>query len=116
MHLIALAWIYVALMMALAEAFSPSGRLLGALFTFVLYGLLPLGVVLYIGDAPRRRRQRLQAEQAEQAMRAAQAPNATLTQAEPAPVPAHAEPATSSDPSVQPDAGRKAPAAPVPPV
>lgn len=56
MYIVAIAWIYVAFMMALAEAFHPLGGLLGALITFVLYGLLPLGIVLYIMGAPQRRR------------------------------------------------------------
>jgi len=52
--LVALAWIYVVLLMAVAEATSPVGSLLGALVTFVLYGALPLAIVLYLLDAPRR--------------------------------------------------------------
>lgn len=64
MHLVALAWIYVVLMMALAEALAPNGTVLGAVFTFLLYGLLPLSIVLYVMATPMRRRarQRAQAE------------------------------------------------------
>jgi hypothetical protein len=58
MYLIAIAWIYVVLMMALAEALSSQGSVLGAIFTLLLYGVLPLAVVLYIGGAPRRWRAR----------------------------------------------------------
>ena len=36
MHVVALAWIYVVLMMAVVEAMSPDGTLLGAILTFVL--------------------------------------------------------------------------------
>jgi hypothetical protein len=53
--LVAIAWIYVVLLMAVAEATSPGGSLLGALVTFVLYGALPLAIVLYLLDTPRRR-------------------------------------------------------------
>jgi hypothetical protein len=53
MHLIAIAWIYVVLMMALAEALSSQGTVLGAVITFLFYGLLPLGLVLYIVSTPR---------------------------------------------------------------
>lgn len=60
MYLVAIAWIYVVLMMAVAEAFSTQGSLLGALITFVLYGVLPLGLVLYILNTPHRKA-RLQA-------------------------------------------------------
>ena len=58
MHIVALAWIYVVLMMALVEALSPDGTLLGAILTFVFYGVLPLSIVLYImSRGSRRRRQ-----------------------------------------------------------
>ena len=61
MHLVALAWIYVALMMALAEAFSPQGSVLGAVITLMMYGVLPLALVLYLLSAPARRRARASA-------------------------------------------------------
>ncbi len=63
MNLIAIAWGYVALMMALAEATSSQGSILGALITFVLYGVLPISILLYIMGAPRRREARKRAEQ-----------------------------------------------------
>ena len=56
MYLVLIAWIYVAFMMAAAEATSPIGSLLGAVFTFLLYGVLPMGVVAYIMGTPARRR------------------------------------------------------------
>ncbi len=62
MHLVALAWIYVVLMMAVVEALSPQGSVLGAFFTFLLYGVLPLSIVLYVMGAPMRRRARQRAE------------------------------------------------------
>lgn len=62
MWIIAIAWMYVALMMALAEATNPQGTVLGALITFLLYGLGPLALVMYIMGTPGRRRARLQAE------------------------------------------------------
>ncbi|MEY4725676.1 MAG: hypothetical protein RLZ36_303 [Pseudomonadota bacterium] len=58
MYLVLIAWIYVAFMMAIAEATSPVGSLLGAVFTFLLYGLLPMSVVGYIMGTPARRRAR----------------------------------------------------------
>jgi len=60
--LVALAWIYVVLLMAVAEATSPVGSALGALLTFVLYGVLPLALALYLLGAPRRRAARRRAE------------------------------------------------------
>lgn len=62
MYLVAIAWIYVVLMMAVAEAMSTQGTLLGAFFTLLLYGVLPLAVLLYILGTPHRRRARRMAE------------------------------------------------------
>jgi hypothetical protein len=62
MYLVALAWIYVVLMMAVVEAGSPQGTVLGAFFTFILYGVLPLALVLYLLGTPGRRRLRRRAE------------------------------------------------------
>jgi len=53
--LIVIAWLYVVLMMAVAEGFSSQGSLLGALITFLLYGVLPLGLVIYIMNTPHRK-------------------------------------------------------------
>ncbi len=58
MLLVAIAWMYVVLMVAVVEATSSQGTLLGALVTLALYGLLPLGIVLYLVASPARRRQR----------------------------------------------------------
>jgi mannose/fructose/N-acetylgalactosamine-specific phosphotransferase system component IID len=58
MMIVTIAWMYVVLMMALAEAFSSSGSVLGAIFTFLLYGVLPLSIVLYVMGTPARRRAR----------------------------------------------------------
>ena len=74
MYLIAIAWIYVVLMMAVAEALSTQGTVLGAVITFVMYGAAPLSVVLYLMGTPMRRRQRQAAEAAE-----AQAAEAALS-------------------------------------
>ncbi|MFZ2737894.1 MAG: hypothetical protein WBI20_00560 [Burkholderiaceae bacterium] len=55
MYLIAIAWIYVALMMAVAEATHANGTVFGALVTFFLYGVAPCALVLYLMGAPQRR-------------------------------------------------------------
>ncbi len=65
MYLVALAWMYVVLMMAVAEATAPHGTVLGAVFTLLLYGVLPLSVLMYILGTPSRRRARRAAEAAE---------------------------------------------------
>ena len=66
MYLVAIAWAYVALMMAAAEAISPQGSLFGAFVTLMLYGVLPLGLLLYILGTPGRKRRRRAAESAAQ--------------------------------------------------
>lgn len=73
MYLVAIAWMYVVAMMALAEALSPQGSVLGAVITFVFYGLLPLSIVLYVMGTPMRRRARMAAEREEAQREAAEA-------------------------------------------
>jgi hypothetical protein len=94
MHLVVIAWLYVALMMAVAEATNTNGTVLGAVFTFLLYGLAPVALVIYLMATPARRRAIKEREAAEReaAIRAAAA---------------H---------SVAPDADGEAPADPVTPV
>ena len=75
MYLVLIAWIYVAFMMAIAEATSPVGSLLGAAFTFLLYGVLPMSVVGYIMGAPARRRAIKAKEEAEREREQALAAN-----------------------------------------
>lgn len=65
MYLVAIAWMYVVLMMALAEAMAPQGTVLGAVFTLLLYGVGPLALLLYILGTPVRKRARRAAEAAE---------------------------------------------------
>lgn len=72
MYLIAIAWMYVVLMMALAEAMAPQGTVLGAVFTLLLYGVGPLALLLYILGTPVRKRARRAAEAAEAEALAAQ--------------------------------------------
>ena len=73
MHVVAIAWIFVVVLMAAAEATAPNGTVLGALFTLLLYGALPLSIVMYVLGTPMRRRKRQQAEALAAAAEAAQA-------------------------------------------
>jgi len=93
MYLIVIAWIYVVLLMSIAEATNSNGTLLGALVTFVLYGAGPVTLVVYLMGAPARSKaiKKREAEARSQQM-AATSPGA---------VPA--------GPSVEPDAGSHAP-------
>lgn len=94
MHLILIAWLYVTLLMGVAQAAAPQGTIFGGLLTFVFYGLLPAALVGYILATPARKRALRARREAEQA--------------------AHeASQAREAAPSIgQPDAGGHAPAAP----
>jgi hypothetical protein len=56
MHIVAIAWMFVVVLMSAAEATSPRGSILGAIFTLLLYGILPMALVLYLIATPARRR------------------------------------------------------------
>lgn len=56
MYLVAIAWMFVVVCMAAVEATTSS--LFGALGTLLFYGLLPLGLVLWLLGTPQRRRNR----------------------------------------------------------
>jgi len=58
MYIVVIAWLYVALMMAVAEATNTTGTVLGAIVTFVLYGLAPVALVVYLMGTPARRKAR----------------------------------------------------------
>lgn len=66
MYIVAIAWAFVVLLMALTEATSSQGTVLGAFFTLLLYGVLPLSIVLYLMGTPARRQARRRAEQQSQ--------------------------------------------------
>ena len=97
MYIVPIAWLYVALMMSVAEATNTTGTVLGAIVTFVLYGLLPTALMLYFMGTPGRKRKIRAQEMA----------------AREAAIAAHAADAQAS---VEPDAGGEAPADPVAPV
>jgi hypothetical protein len=56
MYLVALGWMYVVLMMAVAEATASNGTVLGAIITFFLYGVGPLALLMYIMGTPGRKK------------------------------------------------------------
>jgi uncharacterized membrane protein len=62
MYLIVIAWLYVTLLMGLAEAFSTQGTVLGAIITFLLYGVVPMSLLVYVMGTPLRKKARLRAE------------------------------------------------------
>lgn len=81
MYLVAIAWLYVALMMAVAEAHHPNGTVLGAIVTFLFYGLLPTALVMYLMGTPLRRKAARAKEAVEDAERLAAAATLGHTQA-----------------------------------
>ncbi len=66
MYIVAIAWMFVVTLMAVVEAVASNGSLLGAIITFVFYGILPLGLVLYLLGTPLRMRHNKAKEAAEQ--------------------------------------------------
>ncbi len=67
MHIAAVGWIYVTLMMAITEETVVAG-----IMTFFLYGVLPTVIILYVGGSGQRRKRREQQQwQARQERQAA---------------------------------------------
>ncbi|MDI1261189.1 hypothetical protein [Aquabacterium sp.] len=64
MWIVAIAWMFVVLLMSIAEAVSPIGSVLGAIVTFFLYGVGPLSLVMYLLGTPMRRKARRAREDA----------------------------------------------------
>jgi hypothetical protein len=61
MHIIAVGWMYVVLMMSITEE-----SVIAGIMTFLLYGVLPLAIFLYITGSGRRKRRRAAAENRDQ--------------------------------------------------
>jgi hypothetical protein len=58
MYIVVIGWLYVAFMMAVAEATNANGSVLGAIVTFLLYGVGPVALVVYLMREPARKRRR----------------------------------------------------------
>lgn len=101
MHLVIIAWLYVTLMMAVAEATNTTGTVLGAIITFLLYGALPVVLIVYIMRTPARRQANREKDRAarEAAMQAGAAASAA-----------------TQDSALAPDQGSQPPADPLAPV
>ena len=85
MYLVIIAWMYVVLMMSVAEATNSNGTVLGAIVTFFLYGVGPAGLLAYLMGTPARKRAIKKREAEELAL------------------------ARAADPLAQPDTGSHAP-------
>jgi biotin transporter BioY len=53
MYIVAIAWIYVVFMMSITEQ-----SIIAGIMTFLLYGVLPLSVILYLAGARQRKNKR----------------------------------------------------------
>ena len=104
MILVALAWMYVVLMVAVVEASGSAGSFLGALFTVALYGVLPMSIVLYLMLSPARRRSRRHAELAGAADPTGSADSTALTASTASTAPT-APTASAQAPAVSRDSG-----------
>ncbi|WP_334187649.1 hypothetical protein [Noviherbaspirillum sp.] len=61
MYIVAIAWMYVVFMMSITERTVVAG-----IMTFLLYGVLPLSVILYLMGTPQRKRNRAAREKQQQ--------------------------------------------------
>lgn len=73
MHIAAVGWIYVVLMMAITEESVVAG-----IMTFLFYGVLPVLLILYVTGSGNRRRRRAQ-EQAEKHAQKLSSDNSSTT-------------------------------------
>ncbi len=69
MFIVAIGWIYVVLMMSITETTPVAG-----VMTFVLYGLLPVALLLYISGGGKRKRRRIAEEQRQAAAKKEETP------------------------------------------
>ena len=76
MYIVVIGWLYVASMMAVAEATNANGSLLGAIVTFILYGVGPVALVVYLMREPARKRRRKAAALADRTAAASAKPDA----------------------------------------
>ena len=62
LYLVAIAWVYVVLLMAMTEA-----SIVAGVMTFALYCVFPLSIILYVMGTPQRKRKRQAAQRSQQA-------------------------------------------------
>jgi hypothetical protein len=74
MYLVVIGWIYVVLMMSVAEATNTNGTVLGAVVTFFLYGVGPAALAAYLMGTPARKKKIKKREAEERAAHLAAQP------------------------------------------
>ncbi len=60
-YIVAIGWLYVVIMMAVTETSFPAGAV-----TLLCYGILPLGLFLWIAGTPQRRRKAVSSHAADE--------------------------------------------------
>ncbi len=111
MYIVPIAWLYVAVMMAVVEANSTTGTLLGSIITFLLYGLMPVGLLVYLMSSSARKAARRARETEEGGETAEASETATAVALSASEKPLEARHETSGAAPIEPDAGHHAPAA-----
>ena len=79
MYIVAIAWLYVVLMMSIVEE-----SVIAGIMTFLFYGVVPVGIILYVMGTPQRKRRRLEAEKMRREQAAQDTANATGEEHKPA--------------------------------
>jgi predicted lipid-binding transport protein (Tim44 family) len=82
MHIVAIGWMYVVLMMSLTEKSFVAG-----IMTFVFYGVVPVGIIWYLSGSGRRRFRARAAQRAAAESQAASTPTAASPESPEAPAP-----------------------------
>jgi len=68
MYIVAIAWIYVVFMMSITES-----SIVAGVMTFLLYGVLPVGIIVYVmGTGARKRKRQAMERQRREAMQEAE--------------------------------------------
>jgi hypothetical protein len=76
MHIAAVGWIYVVLMMAITE-----DSVVAGIMTFLFYGVLPVAIIMYLAGTGNRKRRRAQEQAASHERNHAQKVSANKTPA-----------------------------------
>jgi hypothetical protein len=80
MHIAAVGWIYVVLMMAITE-----DSVVAGIMTFLFYGVLPVALIMYVAGTGNRKRRRAQEEAERRAQKLSEEASTTAKSESPNP-------------------------------
>jgi hypothetical protein len=80
MHIAAVGWIYVVLMMAITE-----DSVVAGIMTFLFYGVLPVALIMYVAGTGNRKRRRAQEEAERRAQKISEEASTTAKSESPNP-------------------------------